>query len=150
MLKMARTRKYTRRPKRSRSLWRNRYLRLVGLLVIIITMSSFYIYQRVWVRNLVAEVDQLKQRNAEARNDLAALKTEWGKASSLGSLEEAIEAFKLDLRPTEPTQNLALRRPSDLGGGRYSGVLNAVKKLVQNIPLVTSSQADAGQLFEDK
>lgn len=147
---MTHARRYMRRSKWSWGLLRNRYVRLVGLLAIIITLSSFYIYQRVWVRNLVAEVEQLKQRNLEARHSLASLKTEWGKASSLGSLEQAIATFKLDLRPTDPTQNLALRQPFERGAGRYAGLLNALEKLTRHIPLVTSSEADASQLFEDK
>lgn len=130
-------------------LWENRYVRIIGSLVIIVMVASFYIYQRVWVRNLVSEIQELRDQNELAAQRLAELRTEWTEASSIASLETRIEAMGLGLQPTKPSQNLALSPPSRMSG-RYAGLLTALEKLGSNLPLVTSNEAEADQLFEQE
>ena len=43
--------------------------------VVIVAASSFYIYQRVWVRNLITQIEEMEQRNEEARMQMGLLKS---------------------------------------------------------------------------
>jgi hypothetical protein len=128
----------------------NRYVRIVGVIVVIVVVASFYIYQRVWVRNLVDEIGQLQQRNDQARENLALVRTGWMAASSITNVETLVGEMKLDLKPTRPSQNFTLSPDREQNLNRYTGLVRAFEKLTNNIPLVSSSEADAGELFEDK
>jgi len=125
----------------------NRYLRLVLLMMIIILVASFYVYQRVWVRNLVTEIEELEEQNETAEHHLSNLKVEWAAASSIAGIEESIESMRLGLKPTRPSQNLVVQPPADMGGGRYAGMLKALEKLKGSIPIVAPSEAEAQRLF---
>jgi cell division protein FtsL len=128
----------------------NRYLRIVGVIVVIVVVASFYIYQRVWVRNLVDEIGQLQQRNDQARENLAMVRSEWMAASSIANVETLVGEMKLGLKPTRPSQNFTLSPDREQNLNRYTGLVRAFEKLTNNIPLVSSNEADAGELFEDK
>lgn len=130
--------------------WKNRYLRIVGLIMVITLIASFYIYQRVWVRRLVAEVEDIRDRTEEARLHLTTLKAEWVSASSIAGIEAAVDSLRLGLRPTIPAQNYVIRPQSDWEKGRYAGLIRALEKLRGNIPLVAPSEAEANQLFDNE
>ena len=147
---MTRTRTYRRKRSRKEKLLGNPYLRLGALTVLVIIISSFYIYQRVWVRSLISEVEDLQAQNESAGLLCSQLESQWMTATSISAIETRIKADKLGLRPTTPTQNLVLEPNAGYDRGRYAGLLNALDKLKSNIPLVTSSEAEAGQLFESE
>jgi hypothetical protein len=111
-------------------------------------MASFYIYQRVWVRNLITEVEALGKKNEIAQKRLAILKSEWMLASSISKIEATVDSLHLGLKPTSPSQNLALRPQSGWRNSRYAGLIEALKKLKGGIPLVSPNEADAKELFE--
>jgi len=118
--------------------------------MIIIVATSFYIYQRVWVRNLITEVENLQERNEHARQLTAVLRSRWMSATSIASIESAISDRKLALEPTKPTQNMTLRSPREWDGGRYAGLMRALDKLVDHVPLIHSNKADASELFQEE
>ena len=130
------------------SFWRNRYIRITALSLIIVGAASFYVYQRVWVRNLVAEIESLEKQNETAQEHLSTIKSEWVAASSIVQIESSIGSLRLGLQPTKPVQNFTLRPKSDWERSRYAGLVKALDKLQKNIPLVTSNEADAGELFD--
>lgn len=144
---MARNRPYRRRRKKT-ELLRNRYLQIAAVFGLVIMISSFYIYQRVWVRNLISEIEDIEKQTETARLASANLKSKWMAASSMTAIEERIEKRKLGLGPTRPTQNLTLRPGEKADQSRYAGLLKALDKLKTNFPLVSSNDAEAGQLFE--
>jgi len=139
-----------RRPKTRQRLWNNIYIRIVGFLVIIVTIASFYIYQRVWVRNTLEEIEQLRDRNEKAREQVVALKSDWMAASSLANVEHLIEDFRLKMVPTTPARNFTLTPRWPRGQNRFAGLIKAFEKLKGNIPLVSPSEADASELFRKK
>ena len=146
-----RTRSYWRRSHtRKKSLARNRYLRIMGVALSVILISSFYIYQRVWVRNLVSDIERLEQRNELAQEKLDALKSEWMNASSIAAIDNAIQERKLALEPTKPMQNLALQSLEPEDAGRFAGLVKALEKLKSNIPVVKSNDAQAKELFKSQ
>ena len=57
----------------TKGFWRNRYFRIVLTIFIITLVSSFYVYQRVWVRRLVKENEQIAKQTENARLYLARL-----------------------------------------------------------------------------
>lgn len=130
--------------------WSNRYLRLGAIIMIIIAATSFYIYQRVWVRNLITEVENLQERNEHARQQMAVLRSQWMSATSIASIETAIAERKLALEPTKPAQNMVLRPPQEWNDGRYAGLMKALDKFIDHMPLIRSSEADAHELFQEK
>jgi cell division protein FtsL len=129
---------------------RDPYVRIGGAILIIIVAASFYIYQRVWVRSLIAETEQLQKRNEQIRQQTSLLRSEWMSATSIASLETTIAEKGLALEPTKPTQNMALRPRPEWEGGRYEGLLKALEKLAGHVPLVRSNEAEASQLFQDE
>ncbi len=142
-------RKYRRsRSARSRRFWHNRYVGIVAVIAVIVAASSFYIYQRVWVRNMIAEIETMQQRNEDARMQMGVLKGEWVSASSIASIETAVAERKLALEPTKPTQIMALRPPQEWQPGRYDGLWRAIVKLAEHMPLITTNEAKADELFE--
>jgi cell division protein FtsL len=152
---------YRRRPQ-PRRLIRERYLRIFGVIILIIAVSSVYIYQRVWVRNLVVDIGKIEKRNEAAQDHLAKLEAEWLTASSIAKVEEFIEVNQLHLGPTKPAQNLALEAPPlpdtlmvagrNADQSRFAGLTTAMDKLKSNLPAVEvkPNQLEAGQLFEKK
>jgi len=141
------------RPVRPRTVWRNRYLRLVSIILIITAVASFYIYQRVWVRNLVAEIDRMRNRNERAMQQVAALKTDWTTATALSNVELTVQTMGLGLRPTRPSQNFIIStivKEKDVEEGRYAGLVKALGKLKGNFPTVTTNEADAKELFQTR
>jgi hypothetical protein len=148
---MTRYRQYRRRkPKLALRIRQNRYFRIVSIIVIIVAVASFYIYQRVWVRNLVAENKLLEARNGRTLEHLAALKSDWMAASSISNVEILVAELHLQLEPTSPTQNFTLRPDESCRRSRYAGLVKALEKLKGNIPLVSPNEADAGVLFKGK
>lgn len=146
---MAGTGSYMRRPRsKHNGFLANRYLRLVLLMMIVILVASFYVYQRVWVRNLITEIEELEEQNETAGRHLNSLKAEWAAASSIAGIEESIESMQLGLKPTKPSQNLMVQPPADIDGGRYAGMLKALEKLKGSIPIVAPSEAEAQRLFK--
>jgi cell division protein FtsL len=145
---MRRRRYKQRRPAMQKSFWRNRYIHIAAVSLIIVGVASFYVYQRVWVRNLVAEIENLEKQNEEAKQHLSTIKSEWVAASSIARIESAVGTLRLGLEPTKPVQNFTLRPKSDWEQSRYAGLMKALDKLQKNIPLVTSNEADAGELFD--
>ena len=113
-------------------------------------VASFYVYQRVWVRNLVAEIELLEIRNDEVSLEMGKVQRDWVAASSITNLEQRIKDMKLQLRPTLPDQNLLVEAMDDNYTGRFEGIVKALGKLKSNIPVVAPSEADAEELFEDK
>lgn|GEM_PF-2233054 len=148
------------RPRRSEpplQFLRNRYVRTVLLIMAVILVSSFYVYQRVWVRRLVQENETIQKQTDQARLYLARLQEEWARASSLTNLEAALQTLNLDLKPTLPTQNHAL--PLDVAPdtcktqvdpGRYASLTKAIEKLKSHLPLVTPTEAEAKGISEGK
>ncbi|NMC44497.1 MAG: hypothetical protein GYA46_11315 [candidate division Zixibacteria bacterium] len=132
------------------------FLRLIGITLLAILISSFYIYQRVWVRTMVAYNEKLEKRNDVTRQRLAQLEAAWMTASSLGSIETAILDGGLGLEPTKPSQNFVVQAvlpvvPSpEKPDGPYTGLATALGKLKQNMPIVESAEAEAEPLFKTK
>lgn len=132
------------------------FLRLIGITLLVIMVSSFYIYQRVWVRTMVAYNEKLEKRNDLTRQRLAQLEAAWMTASSLGSVETAIMDGQLGLEPTKPSQNFTVQAvlPAppvpEAPDGPYAGLAKALGKLKQNMPMVEPAQAEAQPLFETK
>jgi hypothetical protein len=148
---MARTRRYKRRRvTASAGFWNNQYARIIGVILVIVAAASFYIYQRVWVRNLIEEVEDIQKRNEEAQLQLAAAKAEWISASSIANIEKAIGKSHLGLEPTLPSQNFTLLSRPGIGQSRYAGLIKAFENLKSSIPLVSPNEADAGVLFEEE
>ena len=148
---MSRLRKYrSGRIGRSVRILQNPYIRIVGAIVVVVAVASFYIYQRVWVRNLVEEIDGLQNRNIRIGENLASIKSEWMAASSIANIEARIGEFRLALEPARPSQNFTLRPPAGGESDRYAGLIKAFEKLKGSIPLVSSNEADAGELFEEE
>lgn len=142
-------RKYRRsRSAHRRRFWQNRYVLIVAVIAVIVSAASFYIYQRVWVRNMIAEIEAMQQRNEDARLQLGILKKEWVSASSISSIETAVADRKLALEPTKPTQIMALRPPQEWQPGRYEGLWRAIVKLADHMPLIKTNEAQAEELFE--
>ncbi len=142
-------RKYRRsRSRRSRRFWENRYVMIVAVIVVIVAAASFYIYQRVWVRNMIAEIERMQERNEDARQQMGLLKSKWVAASSIASIETAVAKAKLALEPTKPTQIMALRPSHELEPGRYAGVWRAIVKITEHIPFIKTNEAQANELFE--
>ena len=125
-----------------------RYLRIISLILIITAVASFYIYQRVWVRGLVEEIDQLRELNKAAEQKTAMLRVEWMAASSIANVEAAATAMNLGLAPTRPSQNLVIQPEVEWEKDRYAGMMKAWEKLRGSIPLVKSNEAQAGQLYQ--
>ncbi len=148
---MTRKRVYRRRGVvKQKKLPGGNYLRIVLLSLVIVAFSSCYIYLRVWVRDLDDEIKVLRDKNEHAERYLASLKTEWATASSLTGLEQSLDEFKITMRPTVPTQNLVIRPELREDDSRYAGLFKALDKLTGNIPVVSSSEVEANQLFEGK
>jgi hypothetical protein len=144
-----RRRKYRRsRSARSRRFWKNRYVMIVAVIAVIVATASFYIYQRVWVRNMIAEIETMQKRNEDARLQMRLLKSKWVSASSIASIETAVAEHKLALEPTKPTQIMALRPPQELRQGRYAGLWRAIEKIANHMPLIKTNEAQAKELFE--
>lgn len=145
----------SRRPKRSGVL-RYGFFRLITVTLVVIVISSFYIYERVWVRNLIAENEKIERRNDITRKRLADVEAAWMTASSLASIEVAIQERQLGLEPTKPSQNvtiqevLAVRPVSPQPTGPYTGLGRAWNKLKRNVPVVEPAQVEAQPLFEGK
>jgi len=135
-------------PKR---LFRDRYVGIIVFILVVVLISSFYIYQRVWVRDLISKISQAETRNDTARQKLSDLKSEWVTASSIVNVEANIQRNQLGLIPTKPMQNLALQLMIEKENpGRYAGLMKAMEKLKNNLPMVQTNQAEAQQLFEAK
>ena len=147
---MAKSRKKSRVSKGRLFSLRNYYLRVVVVITAIILLASFYVYQRVWVRNLVSEIESLEEQNEAGTKELLQLRQQWMAAASIASVEQRIKDLQLGLRPTLPDQNLVLRVLDDNNSGRYSGIVKALEKIKTHIPVVAPSNADAEELFEDK
>lgn len=132
------------------------FLRLIGITLLAILISSFYIYQRVWVRTMVATNEKLEKRNDVTRQRLAQLEAAWMTASSLGSIETAILDGELLLEPTKPSQNFVVQvvlpaaPVSEKPEGPYAGLSKALGKIKQNMPMVESVEAEAEPLFKTK
>lgn len=129
----------------------------MGAIVVIIFVSSFYIYQRVWVRRLISQNDRIQRQTEQARLNLAGLERQWAQASSLTSVEAALEAQDLPLRPTAPSQNLILQPPTGPDStapaadpGKYAGLVKALDKLKSHLPVVTDNEANAEDTGRDK
>lgn len=147
---MTASRKYRPRRRKKTGLLRNRYLQIAALAGLVIMISSFYIYQRVWVRNLIAEIEDIQTKTEIAEIERGKLKSQWMASSSIIAIENRIKDRKLDLMPTRPSQNLVLRPGDRADRSRYAGLLKALEKLKTNFPLVSSNEAEAGQLFESE
>ena len=135
---------------RQKNLPGKNYLRIVGLSLIVVCLSSCYIYLRVWFRDLDGEISTLRERNENAERYLATLKTDWISASSIANMEQSISDMKLGLAPTIPAQNLVIKPDIRLDDSRYTGLFKALDKITDHLPIVSSSEAEAKQLFEDK
>jgi len=129
---------------------KDRYLSILGVIILVTAISSFYIYQRIWARNLMTEIDTLQSQTDLAREHLSGLESRWMAASSIAGIEERLEDRKLSLRPTQPAQHLALYPERLLDHSRYAGLLQALDKLKSNMPLLSPNEAEAQQLFEDQ
>lgn len=144
-------RKYRRsRAVRSRRFWENRYVIIVAGILVIVATASFYIYQRVWVRNMIAQIEVMQQRNEAARQQMGMLKSEWVAASSIASVEMTIAKRRLALEPTKPTQIMALVPPQEWHRNRYAGLWRALEKIAEHMPFVRTNEAEAKELFEDQ
>jgi cell division protein FtsL len=142
-------RKYRRsRLARRRRVPENRYVIIVAVILIIVATASFYIYQRVWVRNMIAEIEVMQQRNEDARQQMGLLRSQWVASSSIASIETAVAERKLALEPTRPTQIMALVPPQEWQPGRYAGLWRALVKIVEHVPVVRTNEAEAKQIFE--
>lgn len=147
-------------PRRSESplhYLRNRYVRTVMMIMLVILVSSFYVYQRVWVRRLVQENETIQKQTEQARLYLGRMQEDWARASSLACIESALQTLNLDLKPTLPAQNLSL--PLEIAPdtskivadpGRYAGLLKAMDKLKSHLPMVTPTEAEAKGISEGK
>ena len=148
------------RPRRSSQplrLFHNRYVRTVLLIILVVLISSFYVYQRIWVRRLVRENETIQKQTEQARLELANLQQDWAQASALASVESALQLLNLGLRPTLPTQNLSL--PMEIipdsakiqrDPGRYASLAKAIDKLKSHLPLVKTNEAEAKGITEGK
>lgn len=125
----------------------NALARIIISALILISLASFYIYQRVWVRRLDSEISLLRDRNERVERRLAELKKELAGATSITGLEKNIAEMKLGLCPSTPAQNIAVRMMA-LDSDRYTGLFKALDKLKEGIPLITPNEAEANQLFE--
>ena len=126
------------------------YVRIIVISLIVVTLASFYIYQRIWVRQLDATNRQLQERNEVARDHLMSLKDAWVSQSTLAAVEESLSRWQLKLRPTLPPQNLTLTPGSSMTTGRYAELVRALEKLKENMPLIGTTEAEANQLFESQ
>ena len=136
---------------RGASWWRNRYVRIVTFILVVTGIASLYIYQRVWVRDLVQDIDRLQERNDRTRFHLARLKSEWTLASSISGVEAAIVQMNLALEPTRPYQNLVLTPPPrEVSPDKYAVLMKALEKFRGHLPIVKTTEAQAGQLFKAK
>jgi hypothetical protein len=122
----------------------------VSILLVVVAIASFYVYQRVWVRNLVTEIGELELQNERAGERLETIKSDWMAASSISNIEAAVRDYRLGLEPTRPSQNFTLRPYQNGDQGRYAGLIRAIEKLQKNIPLVSPNEVDAGELFDEK
>lgn len=147
---MRRANKYKLRKTSRRRPVRDIYPKIALVFLGIIVMASFYVYQRVWVRNLILEVEQLEEQNETAAMELHQIRQDWMAASSIANMEARIKDFRLRMRPTLPDQNLALEVLSDNDLGRYAGLMKALEKIKTHIPVVSPNEAGAKELFEDK
>lgn len=142
-------RKYRRsRRTRSRRFWENRYVIIVAGILVVVATASFYIYQRVWVRNMIVQIEVMQQRNEDARQQMGILKSEWVAASSITSIETTVAEHRLALKPTNPTQIMALVPPREWHRSRYAGLWRALEKLAQNMPFMRTNEAEAKELFD--
>lgn len=116
----------------------------------VVLVCSFYVYQRVWVRNLVSEIETIQKKNLIAGQQLSRLQSQWAAASSIIEIEARIDNLKLKLRPTRPSQNLVLRPDGDRSDSRFAGLNNAWNKVKRHLPLVAPSEAGAEELFDTK
>ncbi len=145
---MARTRRLTSQRRRTRrQIIRDRYIRIVAVSLVIIAVASFYVYQRVWVRQLVSEIERLEARNAAASRYTATLEAQWKTSSSIGALERRITELNLGLRPTLPDQNFVLT-PPQTSEDRFAGFVNALEKLTRHLPVISTNEAGAEELFD--
>jgi hypothetical protein len=140
-----------------KSFWRDRYFRIVATILAVTLISSFYVYQRVWVRRLVNENELILKQTENARLYLARLQEDWARASSLTNIEMSLQSLQLDLKPTLPAQNVSL--PLDLtpdsikvntDPGKYAGIVKALDKVKNHIPLIESNDAEAKGIPQGK
>jgi cell division protein FtsL len=127
----------------------NRYIRIVGIIMVVVMVASVYIYQRVWTRNLSEEIDELQKQNDRTREHLVALKSDWIATSSISNVEIRLEELDLKLKPTRPSQNFTLRPDAGREPSRYAGLVKALESLKGSISLV-SNEADARILFDEE
>lgn len=138
-------------PRRRRRTSGSRVLPIVVGAVILMGLSSFYIYQRVWVRSLITEIDQLKATNQTAHLVSSDLRAKWMSASSLKTIEEILLASKTNMRPTPPARNLSLKPDmTTTSSGRFAGLSRAMEKIRKSVPLLSTNDAEAGEIFKQR
>ncbi len=136
---------------RGRSRPRGRIVPIVVGAAILMGLASFYIYQRVWVRSLISDIDQLRDTNQSARLVASDLRARWMSASSLKTIEEILVASKMDLRPTPPVRNLSLKPDMTVtSSSRFAGLSRAMEKIRKSVPLISTNDADAGEIFKQR
>jgi hypothetical protein len=149
-MKIPRRYRTKRRSSRKNNLPVNRFVRIILFTLTIVSLSSVYIYQRVWVRELDDEIKELQKKNELAEEFLSELKIDWIEASTMINVEKAITEYKLGLQPTMPHQNLVVNPSLNEDQGRFAGFFKAFDKLKDGIPLIGPSEAEANQIFEVK
>jgi len=114
----------------------------------IILLACMHIWQRVYVLNLVREVRLLEKENKRIKDIVKKSNIEVIELSSLERIEKvATEDLKLVKTQPENIITMAMESSPHPREG-INEVVSSLKKIAENLPVLTESKASAVEIFE--
>ncbi|SYZ72769.1 hypothetical protein TRIP_C20884 [Candidatus Zixiibacteriota bacterium] len=118
-------------------------------LLVVITFACLYIWQRVYVMDLAKDISQLEKRKQELTDQLRKASADVAEFSRLSKIEPlAAEKFGLTRTTSGNLFTLEVKRNTEPKRAGLDNVVWSLKKLADNLPVLTESKADTLSYFK--
>jgi len=133
-----------------RQLVSSRYLLPALIVLTLVLLPCINIWQRVYVLNLVQEVSNLEKEHSKLNDLLKKAQADVVDFSRLSRVEKlAIEQLGLARVNSENMFTLRIDK-AYLQPEGIDEVVHSLKKIADNLPVLTESRAETGAIFDEK
>ncbi len=119
-------------------------------LFVVIIFACLYIWQRVYVMDLAKDIAQLEKQKQELTDKLRKTNADVAENSRLSRIEPiAAERFGLARTTSGNLFTLEIKKISEPKRAGLDNVVWSLKKLADNLPVLTESKADTLSYFKN-
>ena len=125
----------------------NRYFPVAIMGALILSAACVHIWQRVRTLDLVHEVSLLRQENEHLADDLRKVYADVASLAMAGRIETyAVDSLGMIRVPSDALYTIARRNDQPILRDKLDLVFTAVKRAAGELPVITQTQANAGEL----